>query len=104
MRITIEVAEGELTSVNTTSPSAAQATGSGQGDQPANMQVINAGPAPVISAAGSSQAGGTLSATASDASGEPTEGISAGPAPAGPADGPRSGGTPPRDGTMKRKK
>jgi hypothetical protein len=108
MRVTIEVNDGEVTSV--TSPpapsgqaagagSTVEAAGPGPTVQPMDMSVFSAGPAPVLPGSGTGAAGTMTAATASGAagsSGQPmTEGISAGPAPAELVSGPGAAGAPP---------
>jgi len=79
MRITIDITEGDVTVVTATRPTVG--AGSVPAGQPAEIQGLNAGPAP-----SSPSTPSTLSAPAAAAAGSlagQPEGISAGPAPAG---------------------
>jgi hypothetical protein len=87
MRITIDITEGEVTAITAADSPSAGVTAPAPGGQPAGTQDINAGPAPVIPAAGpggqpGGQPGGAAPAAAGG-TGQGAEGISAGPAPAG---------------------
>jgi hypothetical protein len=107
MRVTIEINDGEVTSVTSPSAPLSQAAGAGSTPeaagpgptvQPMDMPVFSAGPAPVLPGSGTGAAGTMTAVTASGAggsSGQPvTEGISAGPAPAELVSGPGAAGAP----------
>jgi len=76
MRITIDITEGDVTVVTATRPTVG--AGSAPAGQPAEIQGLNAGPAPSTPSTPSTPA----AAAAGSLAGQP-EGISAGPAPAG---------------------
>jgi len=83
MRITIDITEGEVTAVTTVGSPSGDVSPPAPGGQSGGAGDIDAGPAPVIPAAGlGGQPGGAVPAAAGG-TGQETEGISAGPAPAG---------------------
>ena len=83
MRITIDITEGEVTAITAADSSSAGVTAPALGGQSAGTEDINAGPAPVIQAAGTGGQPGGAAPAATGGTGQGTEGISAGPAPAG---------------------
>lgn len=83
MRITIDITEGEVTAVTAAGSSSEGATAPTPGGQSAGLQDINAGPAPVIQAAGAGGQPGSAAPAAASGAGSGPEDLSAGPAPAG---------------------